>query len=542
MKFRLIGIVASTFLLASAIEAGAQSTAEINFGSTEQTVRGFGGSDAWLPQFSTAEADTLFGTGSGQLGLSILRVRIDPSSVTGGNNWATERANAQMAQAHGAIIIATPWTPPAAWKTNGSIVQGSLKASEYAHYADYLNLFATYMASDGVPLYAISMQNEPSTKSNIESCLWTGAEMDAWVAGNAGVLKTKLMMPESETFDTAYSDPALDDANAVGKISIIAGHLYGKSPFNYTKAKDKGKEVWMTEHYLTPPGPQPGIADALAVAGEIHRSLVVANYNAYMWWWVADRNYNGKVTNYGLIDTNITPTYYGLALGQFSRFVRPGYLRVGATANPVNGVGVSAYSGNGQGVIVAINSNSSATAVTFAIRGALFGSLTPYETSATSKMMQLSAVAVAGKKFTYTLPAQSITTFTGAFGSEAASTTASVAVGTPVSKCAVEYKIVPQDSDTFAAKITIKNGGTTTLSKWKLTWSFANGQNITSSWNGAVSQNEADVTVSEQTEQAWEDIPAGGSYSGFGFNGAWDGVTNAVPTDFSLNGTPCTVN
>jgi cellulose 1,4-beta-cellobiosidase len=157
-------------------------------------------------------------------------------------------------------------------------------------------------------------------------------------------------------------------------------------------------------------------------------------------------------------------------------------------------------------------------------------------------MVQLGAVAVAGKKFTYTLPAQSITTFTGAFGSPAASTTASVAVGSPVSKCAVEYKIVPQDSDTFAAKITIKNGGVTTLSNWKLTWSFANGQNITSSWNGAVSQNEADVTVSEQAEQAWEDIPAGGSYSGFGFNGAWDGVTNAVPKDFSLNGTPCTVN
>jgi glucuronoarabinoxylan endo-1,4-beta-xylanase len=542
MKFRLIGIVASTSLLASAIMAGAQSIAEINFGSKEQTIRGFGGSDAWFPRLSTAEADTLFGSGNGQLGLSILRVRIDPSSITGGSNWSTARANAQMAQARGAIVIATPWTPPAAWKTNGNTIMGSLKPSEYAHYADYLNLFTDYMASESVPLYAISMQNEPSTKATYESCAWTSAEMDAWVAGNAGVLKTKLIMPESETFDTALSDPALDDANAVGKISIIAGHLYGASPFNYAKAKDKGKEVWETEHYLTPPGPQPEIADAIALASEIHRSLAVANYNAYLWWWVADKYYNGKVTNYGLIDTSNTPTYYGLAVGQFSRFVRPGYLRVGATASPVSGVGVSAYSGKGQGVIVAINSNPSATAVSFSIRGAALGSLTPYETSAHSRMMQLGAVAVSGSKFAYTLPAQSITTFTGAFGSAAASTSNSGAASSPVSKCAVEYKIVPQDLDTFGAKITIKNGGTSTLSNWKLTWSFANGQNVTSSWNGAVSQNEADVTVSEQAEQAWEDIPAGGSYSGFGFNGAWDGVTNAVPTDFSLNGTPCTVN
>ena len=52
----------------------------------------------------------------------------------------------------------------------------------------------------------------------------------------------------------------------------------------------------------------------------------------------------------------------------------------------------------------------------------------------------------------------------------------------------------------------------------------------------------ANVTVSEQSGQSWENIPAGGSYSGFGFNGTWNGTTNAIPTAFSLNGTACTVN
>jgi len=539
MQFRLTGIVAFTLLLASAVMAGAQSKAEINFGSPKQTIRGFGASDAWLPRFSKAEADTLFGTGSGKLGLSILRVRIDSSSATGGDNWATERTNAQMAQARGAIIIATPWSPPAAWKTNASTIGGSLKRTAYEDYAGYLNLFTAYMASGGVPLYAISMQNEPGTKATYESCLWTGAEMDAWVAGNAGVLKTKLMMPESENFDTAFSDPALDDANAVGKISIVAGHLYKASPFNYAKARDKGKEVWQTEHYLTPTGAQPEIADAVAAAAEIHRSMTEAQYNAYLWWSVADRYHNGKITNYGLIDTSNTPTYYGLALGQFARFVRPGYLRVAATESPADGVGISAYAGSGEGVIVAINSNTSAIPITFSVSGAAFGSFTPHETSAAARMVDRSAVAVSMGRFAYTLPAQSITTFTG---STVASKTTAPDAGSSVGNCAVEYKIVPQNSDSFGAKITIKNGGTTKLSNWKLTWSFANGQNITSSWNGAVSQIDADVTVSEQPEQAWQDIPAGGSYSGFGFNGGWDGVTNAVPTGFWLNGTACTVN
>jgi hypothetical protein len=108
--------------------------------------------------------------------------------------------------------------------------------------------------------------------------------------------------------------------------------------------------------------------------------------------------------------------------------------------------------------------------------------------------------------------------------------------------CEVDYTISPQNSSQFGANITIKNGGTTALSSWVLTWSFANGQTIASSWNGAVAQSGANVTVSEQAGQSWENIPAGGSYSGFGFNGTWNGVTNSIPAAFSLNGTACTVN
>jgi hypothetical protein len=38
-----------------------------------------------------------------------------------------------------------------------------------------------------------------------------------------------------------------------------------------------------------------------------------------------------------------------------------------------------------------------------------------------------------------------------------------------------------------------------------------------------------------------QNIPANGSYSGFGFNGNWNGTTNAIPTNFALNGTACTI-
>jgi hypothetical protein len=157
--------------------------------------------------------------------------------------------------------------------------------------------------------------------------------------------------------------------------------------------------------------------------------------------------------------------------------------------------------------------------------------------SATSSVLTLTASSSA------TTGAFTITV-TGTSGSTTATTsfTLSVASSGGGSACTVDYTISPQNSSNFGANITIVNGGSTTLSNWVLTWSFANGQTIASSWNGAVSQSGANVTVSEQSGQSWQNISAGGSYSGFGFNGTWNGTTNAIPTAFSLNGTACTVN
>jgi len=646
--------------------AGAQ-TATVNFGTTEQTIVGFGGATAWLGQLTVPQATALFSPTEG-LGLGILRVRIDPTgSATSTPAWATtapntgswldEVTNAKEAVAANpnAVVMATPWTPPASMKSSSSsqpffsgtcspasgFCGGFLLPANYAAYAQYLEDFVTYFDQNaGFNLYAISMQNEPDFANvDYESCNWTAAQMDAWIAGNASVLTTKLIMPESFQFIQAQSNTALGDPSAEPLISIIGGHLYGASPSAYPLAQQNGKQLWMTEHMFTPSGSQPAIGDALQLAEEIHNSLVVGSYSAYVYWWIWDDPADG--INYGLINSSTTapaPTYYGDAIGQFSRFIPRGYVRVSATANPVSGVDVSAYSGAGTDVIVAINSNSSASSVTFSLTGSTASSFTPHQTSATAQLAQLSAVNVSGNAFTYSLPAQSITTFvssstggttgtscaaapgaptgltatasasggaslswtavaaptncsissynvyrstTSGFtpsssnqvgsvtsgttfsdtglaaattyfyvveavdsdGTSAPSTQASVTTGsTSASTCTVDYTITPQNSSAFGATVAIKNGGTSTLSNWTLTWSFANGQTIANSWNGTVSQTGANVSVSQQSGQTWESIPAGGSYTGFGFNGTWNGVTNSVPVAFSLNGTACTVN
>lgn len=111
--------------------------------------------------------------------------------------------------------------------------------------------------------------------------------------------------------------------------------------------------------------------------------------------------------------------------------------------------------------------------------------------------------------------------------------------GGGISTCTIDYTIGNQWQGGFGAAITIRNTGSTALSSWTLTWAFANGQTITQLWNGVETQSGANVTVKSESYNG--SIPAGGSYTGMGFNGTWNG-TNAIPTAFSLNGTACTVN
>ena len=379
------------------------ATVTVDFDLTLQAIRGFGGSSAWITSLTPSQADSLYGNdGNQQIGLSLLRVRIDPAGPAA---WGTELNNAQQAASRGANVIGIPWTPPAAMKSNLNTVGGTLAPASYRDYANYLESFVRYMRAGGVSLYGISMQNEPDASVTYESCSWTPAQMDAWVSQNASVLTTRLIMPESQSFNTSYSDPALADPSAAGRIAIVAGHTYGGAPFYYTSAENLGKDVWMTEHYFT----DTGITGALELAKEIHDSLTTASYNAYLWWWLQDSAAN----NYGngLLDEQNNLTLNGYAMGQFSKFIRPGYVRATATENPSAGLYVSAYHGSGHYVIVALNAGSGAVNLTLQIQNPQVTTLTPYHTTATESLVALSSIGVNGGAATAALPAKSITTF-----------------------------------------------------------------------------------------------------------------------------------
>jgi len=374
----------------------------INVADQKQLIRGFGAATVFDPpgvsELNTSDYDKLFGNNEGQIGLSILRIRV----ATDDNYRSKELNRAKSAKARGAIVIACPWSPPASMKTNNNLIGGSLKTESYEDYANYLNDFASYMTANNAGLYAIGVQNEPDIQVSYESCDWTAFQIrDFFKDYGHLITNTKVISPESFNFNHTTTDPMLNDDMASSNVDIVGGHIYGSGLTDYPLARSKGKEVWMTEHLDTEI-----TWDAVFATGkEIHDCMTIGNFNAYIWWYA--KRFYGPLGEDGVI------TKRGYVMSNYSKFIRPNFVRVDATANPKTNIYVSAFNGNGKTVIVAINTGTSNVNQQFAIKGTTVTSITPYVTSESEDLVTKAPIDLNPDidAFKFTLPPKSITTF-----------------------------------------------------------------------------------------------------------------------------------
>jgi cellulose binding protein with CBM2 domain len=104
--------------------------------------------------------------------------------------------------------------------------------------------------------------------------------------------------------------------------------------------------------------------------------------------------------------------------------------------------------------------------------------------------------------------------------------------------CSVTYAVTNQWSTGFTVQgVTVTNLGSP-LTSWTLTWTFPGNQQVSNGWNGTFTQAGQQVTVASASYNG--SLGTGASASPApGFNGTFSG-SNADPTSFSLNGTPCT--
>jgi len=372
----------------------------VDFTVVQQEIDGLGAAAPGSDVLSTAVMDASFKNDTlNQMGLSILRVEIDPA---GQSAWVPPKTNGTNAKARGAkYVFASIWSPPASMKTNGSTIGGSLSTSSYADYAAFLKSFYTYMGGPGGAVDIISLQNEPNVVVSYISATWSAAQLYNFTKNNAAAIGAPVMMPETYNYDTSYSDSTLNDATAAANVAYIGLHLYGAQMKTYTLAVQKQKKIWMTEHFFDPED----TGTMMSMAKEI-MDCFNNQMNAYVWWYLVTPNCN-------LIASSGTLTNKGYVMGQFSKYIRPGAHRVSATYQPQTNVNVQAFAGT-QNVIVALNRSTSAVSQTFAITGGTLTSLHKYTTSGSKKLSDGGAVTVTNNAFTVSLDAQSVTTFVAA--------------------------------------------------------------------------------------------------------------------------------
>lgn len=457
-------ILVVVFLIAQTCYA---QSATIDWGAVHQVIDGFGGSDISSP-LTAAQQQFFFGTGSGDLGLSILRVAVPDnagypgictstgSACVSSGNYVNYVSDMQAAIADGAKIYASSLTPQPSWKTNGEEAcsagggGGSLISSDYGSYATWLANFVESLESVySIPVYALSVQNEPDICISYASAAWSAANFDTFIKTNLGptfatnALSTLIFMPEVSRYGnlSSFADTCATDSSCASYLAGVNWHDYDATltagaflPVSATSypAGWPAVKYWETE-VTCYPGTGPNLCegggatfytdmanDGLMWAALLDDRMAVENANAYLTWWLVNES---NSYNEGLIctasacggsATSPVVAERAYVFGQYSRFVRPGYYRIDATHVPQIGVSVSAYqnASTGQLVIVATNYTPSPVTQPFNVVNApTFTSMTPYVTSATQQIQEQTAESVNGNSFTYTLPAQSVTTF-----------------------------------------------------------------------------------------------------------------------------------
>lgn len=256
--YKLFFLLMGSILLSAPLKAQ-NAKVQIDKNQTYQKVTGFGGF-VCSPQFgynymTPDEIRKMWGATS-DAGYTIMRLYIPAE-----NYWDSTLATAQLAKNElGLTVFASPWTMPAAWKTNNNDAAvftdefgveqiGHLKLEHYEDYALYLNRYVTYLRNNGVELDYISIQNEPDEKATYSGCIWTPQEIANFVKNYAHLIDCKVIAPESVGYSDSYANAFLD-ADVMKNFEIYGVHQYGGLQSKYKQFQDYNKEIWMTEFLI----------------------------------------------------------------------------------------------------------------------------------------------------------------------------------------------------------------------------------------------------------------------------------------------------
>jgi glucosylceramidase len=281
-------------------------------------------------------------------------------------------------------LVGSPWSPPGWMKTTGSLIQGTLRPEFYGSFAEYFRKFIDGYAAEGVPMFAVTLQNEPA----YEPADYPGMRLDpparAEVIGKhmGPLFASAAIQTQILDWDHNWDMPAsplavLADTLARKYVNAVAWHCYGGdvSAQDNVHAAYPSKDVYFTE--CSGGGWAPVWADNLKwFVG----TLVIGSTRGWakgvaLWNLALDENagphLGGCGNCRGVITINsatgfVTRNVEYYALAHASQFVRPGAHRIASSTN-VGGLQTVAFKNADDGSKVLIVLNTAAAEVSFAV-------------------------------------------------------------------------------------------------------------------------------------------------------------------------------
>ena len=304
-------------------------------------------------------------------------------------------------------LLVSPWSPPAWMKSNGQMNHGGKLLPQYRQaWARCFVRFIQAYEAEGVPVWGVSVQNEPAATQRWDSCLYSAEEERDFVRDHlgpelarAGLGGIKIVIWDHnrdvmvERASVVYSDP-----EAAKYVWGTGFHWYGENHFDHVQLVH---DAWPDKQLLFTEGCQEGGPHTGAwELGERYGLSMINDINRWTVGWIdwnlllddtGGPNHVGNLCSAPILadtagDALLHQSSYW-TLGHFARFVRPGARRVLCAASKQD-LEATAFV-NPDGSIATVVMNRSASAIQFALR-------------------------VAGEDYATQIPARAMATFVGA--------------------------------------------------------------------------------------------------------------------------------
>jgi len=282
------------------------------------------------------------------------------------------------------VFYASPWSPPAFMKTNKTMLRGGKLLPEFRQaWANYYVKFINAYEKEGIPVWGLTIQNEPMATQRWESCIYTADEERDFLKNflgptlkKAGLSDKKIVVwDHNRDLISNRANTIFEDPEASKYAWGIGFHWYetwtGSLP-NYNNLKNV-KESFPDKNLLFTEGCQEGFnTERLNYwpNAERYGNSMINDFNSGTVGWtdwnilLDERGGPNHVQNFCFapVHANIesdtlifTPTYY--YIGHFSKFIKPGALRVSTSTSRTTIQSTSFQNDDGTIVTVVMNSN-----------------------------------------------------------------------------------------------------------------------------------------------------------------------------------------